>query len=272
MQNTISVIKIGGTEGINFDSLCSEIAERVQQGEKLVIVHGGSKDANQLGIDLNSPPRFLTSPDGYTSRYTNPKTLEIFCMAVKGKVNTQLVSQLQHKGVNAFGLSGLDGKLIQAQRKKAISSVENGKRKIIRDDYSGKIEKVNTGILFWLLDQGMTPVIAPIAVSEEGDALNVDADRAAAMVAAALSANTLFLFTAVKGLMKNFPDESTWIPKLTIIELDAALQFAEGRMKKKVLGAKEALAGGVKHVAICDGRVEKPITRALAGDATWIGI
>ncbi len=118
----------------------------------------------------------------------------------------------------------------------------------------------------------MTPVIAPIAVSEEGDALNVDADRAAAMVAAALSANTLFLFTAVKGLMKNFPDESTWIPKLTINELDAALQFAEGRMKKKVLGAKEALAGGVKHVAICDGRVEKPITRALAGDATWIGI
>lgn len=270
MQKSISVIKIGGTEGVNFESLCSEIAERIQLGEQLVIVHGGSKDANQLGTDLNYPPRFITSPDGFTSRYTDAKTLEIFCMAVKGKVNTYLVSQLQQKGVNAFGLSGLDGKLMAAQRKKAISSVENGKRKIIRDDFSGKIEQINSGILMWLLEQGMTPVISPIAVSEAGEALNVDADRAAAMVAGALKAEKLFLFTAVKGLMKNFPDETTLIPKLSVNDLDSAMHYAQGRMKKKVLGAKEALAAGVKTVAICDGRIEKPITGALAGEATWI--
>lgn len=272
MQQLISVIKIGGTEGVNFETLCSEIAERIQLGEQLVIVHGGSRDANQLGNDLNYPPRFITNPDGFTSRYTDARTLQIFCMAVKGKVNTQLVSQLQQYGVNAFGLSGLDGKLMVAQRKKAISSVENGKRKIIRDDFSGKIELINTGILIWLLEQGMTPVIAPIAVSEVGEALNVDADRVAAMVAGALKAERLFLFTAVKGLMKNFPDETSLIPNLSLNELDNAIQYAQGRMKKKILGAKEALTAGVKTVAICDGRVEKPITRALAGEATWISL
>lgn len=270
-MNELMVIKIGGTDGVNFDLLCNEVATLVKSGQPIVVVHGGSHDANLLGEALCYPPKFLTSPDGYTSRYTDTKTLEIFCMAVNGKVNTLLVSKLQQAGVNAFGLCGLDGRLMVAQRKKALQSVENGKRKIIRDDFSGKIEFVNTPILQWLLSQQMVPVIAPIAVSSEGEALNVDADRAAAMIAAALQADKLLLFTAVKGLYRNFPDEATWIPNLKISELDTALQFAQGRMKKKVLGAQEALAYGVKQVAIADGRVEHPIAHALSGQATWIG-
>ena len=270
-MNELMVIKIGGTEGVNFDLLCNEIAALVKSGQSIVVVHGGSNDATLLGEALNYPPKFLTSPDGYTSRYTDARTLEIFTMAVNGKVNTLLVSKLQQAGVNAFGLCGLDGKLMVAQRKKALQSVENGKRKIIRDDFSGKIEHVNVPILEWLLSQQMVPVIAPIAVSGEGEPLNVDADRASAMVAAALKADKLLLFTAVKGLYRNFPDENTWIPNIKLSELDAALQFAQGRMKKKVLGAQEALASGVKQVAIADGRVENPIENALSGQATWIG-
>jgi acetylglutamate/LysW-gamma-L-alpha-aminoadipate kinase len=270
-MNELMVIKIGGTEGVNFDLLCKEVADYVKSGQQIVVVHGGSNDANLLGEVLNYPPKFLTSPDGYTSRYTDGKTLEIFTMAVNGKVNTLLVSKLQQAGVNAFGLCGMDGQLMVAQRKKALQSVENGKRKIIRDDFSGKIEHVNAPILEWLLSHQMVPVIAPIAVSGEGEALNVDADRAAAMVAAALQADKLLLFTAVKGLYRNFPDEDTWIPSLKMSELDTALQYAQGRMKKKVLGAQEALAGGVKQVAIADGRVENPIAFALSGQATWIG-
>ena len=94
-------------------------------------------------------------------------------MAVNGKVNTQLVSRLQAKGVNAFGLSGLDGKLIRAVRKEAIQSVENGKRRMIRDDYSGKIESVDAVLIRLLLVAGTVPVIAPVAAGQTGEPLNV---------------------------------------------------------------------------------------------------
>jgi len=173
-------------------------------------------------------------------------------------------------GLNALGLSGMDGRLMLATRKGAIQSVENGKRKIIRDDYTGKIEQVNVSLLKTLLDGGYFPVIAPVAVSEKGEALNVDADRAAAMVASALKAETLILLTAVPGLMEKFPDESTLIKKLPQAKLPSALEVAQGRMKKKVLGAEEALKGGVGSVIIADGRIQNPISNALSGKGTVI--
>ena len=117
------------------------------------------------------PPKFITSPSGYTSRYTDRKTLEIFAMAVNGKINTLLVEQLQMLGINVLGLSGLDGKLMQATCKDSIKSIENGKRKIIRDDYTGKIECVNEKLLQTLLAGGYLPVIAPMAVSEKKGSL-----------------------------------------------------------------------------------------------------
>jgi acetylglutamate/LysW-gamma-L-alpha-aminoadipate kinase len=212
----------------------------------------------------------ITSPSGYTSRYTDRKTLEIFMMAVNGKVNSLLTEQLQMLGVNAFGLCGLDGKLIEAVRKESIQSIENGKRKIIRDDYTGKIEAVNSELLMLLLNAGYLPVIAPVAVGEKGEALNVDADRAAAMVASAIKAESLLLLTAVPGLMKKFPDESTLIRLLPQSQLAAASEAAQGRMKKKVLGAVEAVSGGVSRVIIADGRIQNPITNALAGNGTVI--
>lgn len=191
-------------------------------------------------------------------------------MAVNGKVNTLMVEQLQSLGVNALGLSGLDGRLMEATRKAAIRSVENGKQKIVRDDFTGKIDNVNASLLEALLEGGYTPVIAPLAVSLSGEALNVDADRAAAMVASALNAETLLLLTAAPGLLRDFPDESTLISKLRRKKLEEALGYAAGRMKKKVLGAGEALEGGVDQVIIADGRIANPITNALAGKGTLI--
>ena len=270
MSSSIIVVKLGGTEGVDFSAICNDAAELLKQGKQLVLVHGGSAEASFLGESLGAPPKMITSPSGYTSRYTDRKTLEIFLMAVNGKVNSLLTEQLQRLGINAFGLSGLDGKLIQATRKDAIQSVEHGKRKIIRDDYTGKIESVNSKLLTMLINAGYVPVIAPVAVSEKGEALNVDADRAAAMVASALQAETLILLTAVPGLMKNFPDESTLIRQLTQSQLAAAGEAAQGRMKKKVLGAEEALQGGVGCVIIADGRIQNPITYALAGNGTVI--
>ena len=272
MSDLITVVKLGGTEGVNFSAICQDAAQLIKQGLRFVFVHGGSAEANLLGESLGTPPKMITSPSGYTSRYTDRKTLEVFLMAVNGKVNTLLTEQLQVLGVNAFGLCGLDGRLIQAIRKDSIQSIDaaRGKRKIIRDDFTGKIEKINRELLLMLLNAGYFPVIAPVAVSEKGEALNVDADRAAAMVASALRAETLMLLTAVPGLMKNFPDEATLIRQLPRSQLAAAGEAAQGRMKKKVLGAQEALAGGVRRIIIADGRIQNPISNALSGNGTII--
>lgn len=264
------VVKLGGTEGVDFSGITQDVAQILRRGYAVILVHGGSAEANALGEGVGHPPRFVTSPSGYTSRYTDRKTLEIFCMAVNGKVNTLLVEQLQRLGLNAFGLSGLDGRVIQAQRKATIRIVENGKRKILRDDYTGKIEHINTDLLHILLSRNIVPVIAPIAASTDGEALNVDADRAAAMVAAALKADTLLFLTAVPGLMKKFPDESSLIKSLNQAQLDTAIEYAQGRMKKKILGSQEALQGGVGQVIIADGRVENPIFNAFSGNGTFI--
>jgi acetylglutamate/LysW-gamma-L-alpha-aminoadipate kinase len=269
-QASITVVKLGGTDGVDFSAICQDAAQLMKDGKQLVFVHGGSSEANSLGEALGTPPKMITSPSGYTSRYTDRRTLEIFLMAVNGKVNSLLTEQLQMLGINAFGLCGLDGKLLQATRKDAIQSIENGKRKMIRDDYTGKIETVNKELLLMLLNAGYLPVIAPVAVSEKGEALNVDADRAAAMVAAALKAETLLLLTAVPGLMKNFPDVSTLIRQLPQGQIEQASEAAQGRMKKKVLGAQEALKGGVSSVIIADGRIQNPISNALSGNGTVI--
>ncbi|WP_236690022.1 [LysW]-aminoadipate kinase [Thermanaerothrix daxensis] len=264
------VVKLGGTEGVDFAAICQDVLALQREGWQMVLVHGGSAEANALGEALGHPPRFVTSPSGFTSRYTDRKTLEIFAAAVNGRVNTLLVEQLQALGINALGLCGLDGRLMVARRKDAIRIIENGRQKILRDDYTGTIETVNVGLLRLLLKEGYVPVVAPLALSPQGEALNVDADRAAAMIAAALQAATLVLLTGVPGLLRAFPDESTLIPRLTLAEMERALGYAEGRMKKKILGAQEALRGGVGRVIIADGRVGQPLVRALQGAGTWI--
>jgi acetylglutamate/LysW-gamma-L-alpha-aminoadipate kinase len=269
-SQSITVIKLGGTQGVDFSAICKDAAELLKQGKSLVFVHGGSAEANTLGEALGLPPKMITSPSGFTSRYTDRQTLEVFLMAVNGKVNSLLTEQLQRLGVNAFGLCGMDGRLIQATRKETVQSVENGKRKIIRDDYTGKIDRINDKLLNMLINAGYLPVIAPVAIGNQGEALNVDADRAAAMVATALMADTLIFLTAVPGLMKYFPDEATLIHKLPRGQLAKTFDIAQGRMKKKMLGAEEALNGGVKRVVIGDGRIQNPISHSLAGNGTVI--
>jgi acetylglutamate/LysW-gamma-L-alpha-aminoadipate kinase len=264
------VVKIGGAQGVAMDNVCHDVAALVQQGQPVVVVHGGSAETNEISEKLGPPPRFVTNQSGFTSRYTDRTTLEIFAMVTNGRINTLVVERLQQAGVNAIGLSGLDGRLMLARRKDAIRIVENGRQRMLRDDYTGKIETVNGGLLHMLLDAGLTPVVSPLAMSPDGIALNVDADRAAAMLAGAVAAEQLVILTNVPGLMRSFPDESTLITHLPAAGLEQALSFAEGRMKKKVLGASEALGLGVSKVIFADGRVEHPLQDALAGKGTTI--
>lgn len=264
------VIKIGGSSGINLDYVCADIAALVHDGKPLVVMHGAGKEADALGERLGYPAKHVTSPQGFTSRYTDRTTLEIFAMAARGKINTFLVERLQKLGVNAIGLSGVDGRLLEGTRKDAIRIIENGRQRILRDDYTGRVEKVNADLLHALIERGYVPVIAPLAISYQGDAINIDGDRAAAMIAGALGATQLIILTNVPGLLRNFPDESSLIARLDKNRLEASLDFAEGRMKKKVLGASEALGLGVKQVIFADGRIEQPIQRALEGKGTVI--
>ena len=264
------VIKIGGSAGNDYDALCDDIAARRRAGEQIVLVHGGSDETNRLGTALGRPPRFVTSVSGFTSRYTDRPTLECFMMATAGLVNKRLVELLQRRGVPAVGLSGLDGRVLSGKRKSTIRVIENGKQLLLRDDWTGSIDRVNDRLLQLLLDEGYLPVIAPLAASTDGEALNVDGDRAAAAVAAALHADTLLLLTNIAGLLRAFPDETSLIRRLSAAELSEAMPLAEGRMKKKLLGAEEALRDGVRRVIIGDGRAAEPISRAVDGGGTHI--
>ena len=178
-----------------YQQICEDIATQIKAGQQIIVVHGASHETNQLSIALNQPPQFLTSVSGHESRRTDRKTLEIFIMAVAGKINTRIVETLQQQGINALGLTGCDGQLLMGERKKAIKAMIDGKRRMIRDDYTGKVDTVNTSLLTMLLEAGYTPVIAPIALSTECEAINVDGDRAAAKVAGALQAQELIIFT-----------------------------------------------------------------------------
>lgn len=262
-------IKIGGAAGVDYGALCDDLAQLWQRGERVILVHGGSHGANTLAEQLGHPAKFITSPSGHTSRYTDRRTLEIFMQAT-ALLNRQLVEQLRARGVNALGLSGMDGGILHGTRKANIRSVENGKIRMIRDDWTGSIEHVNSSLLTMLLETGYLPVIAPLAVSDKGEPLNIDGDRGAAMIAAALHAETLLLLTNVAGILREFPDESTLISHIPASELDDVMNLVQGRMKKKILGAQTALAGDVQRVIIADGRRATPISDALTGIGTSI--
>lgn len=245
------VVKIGGGAGVATTEIIAEIAQYVATGKRVVLVHGGSDLTNTLAQQLGHPPRMITSPSGMVSRYTDSETLRIYAMAVAGEINTNLVAQLQQRGVNALGLAGVDGRVLQARRKAVVRSVTpEGRTQILRDDHTGQIEQVNSFLLHLLLDAGYTPVLAPLALSSEGERLNVDGDRAAAAIAAALHVNTLAIMTNVRGLLSDPTEPNSLISAIPAERLEDYMHYAHGRMRKKLLGAQEAIHGGVRRVCI----------------------
>ncbi len=271
MDRGLWVIKVGGAEGLNREGLADELAELYRRGQPWILVHGGSKQLDRVATALGHPPRFLTSPSGYVSRRTDRRTLEIFEMVYCGAANKGWVERLQARGVPAVGLSGLDGGLWRGPRKRAIRAVVDGRTVVVRDDYTGKVTEVNGALLRLLLEAGYVPVLTPPALSTEGEAINVDGDRAAAATAAALGAPLLILLSDVPGLLRDLKDPASRIPRLAADELEAARRrWARGRMGIKLLAAREALEGGVGRVILADGRLDRPIARALAGEGTEI--
>ncbi|MCX7853082.1 MAG: [LysW]-aminoadipate kinase [Caldilineales bacterium] len=265
------VIKIGGSHGVDMAAVTADVATLAAQGRPVVLVHGTSAAADDLARRVGLPVRQLVSPTGHVSRYTDPETLEIYVAAAAGQVNKRLVAALQGLGCQAVGLSGVDGRLLLAERKTAVRTVENGRQRIVRDDYTGRLVAANADLLRLLLAHGYTPVIAPLALGQEAERLNVDGDRAAALLAAALGAETLVILSNVPGLLAAFPDERSLVRHVPVERLDWAEELAAGRMKRKILAAREALAGGVSSVIIADARAPNPVQHALAGAGTWLG-
>ena len=259
------VVKLGGsilTEGTSSE-LIADIKELLRE-HKIIFIHGGGSEVTEIASKLGKEQDFVVSPQGFRSRYTDKETIEIFTMVMAGKINKQIVLALQNQGIPAVGLSGLDGLLLKAERKKRLIAVdERGRKKVVDGGYTGKINEVNVDLLGFLLEKGYVPVVTPIAMSEEFEPLNVDGDRTAAVVAGALKADRLILLTDVQGLVL----KGKTVPKITAAEAEGALSSIGKGMSTKVHAALEALNKGVKEVLVTSGVGKQSISSALKHEA-----
>jgi [amino group carrier protein]-L-2-aminoadipate 6-kinase len=264
------VIKVGGALGDELVNVCHNIHTLVSQRQQVVVVHGGSADANQLGTQLGQPPRYLTASNGMRSRYTDPATLDVLTMAMAGRVKPRLIEHLARLGVRAVGLTGLDGALVTAEKTPPAKLLVDDRLRVVRDDMTGRVTAVNTDLLRLLLDAGYVPVVSPPVLDPKLGSLNTDADRLAALLASALGAEYLILLSNVPGLLRDPSDPGSLVRTIPQHDLEAYVGLAQGRMRVKLLAAFEALKGGVAHVILGDGRRESPIDAALAGHGTTL--
>lgn len=266
MVSNLLVLKLGGAAGVDLASGCDDLVACLRRVKRpVILVHGVSAAADRLCAEAGIPARTLTSPSGHSSRYTDPQTRDLFVRAAEA-VNLEILDHLRSAGIEAVGLTG-SNTVIQARRKQALRALVNGRVRIVRDDYSGAITGVDSARLRAHLEDGRLPVLPPMAASADG-LLNIDGDRAAAAVAATLGAAELVILSNVRGLYRDFPREDSFVPLVTAAERELALEWARGRMKRKVLAVAEALDGGVARVTISDGRAAGPVQRALAGAGT----
>jgi acetylglutamate/LysW-gamma-L-alpha-aminoadipate kinase len=255
------VVKMGGSilkEGAS-SALVTDLAT-LRAEHKLVLVHGGGAEVTETAAKLGKQQQFIVSPEGFRSRYTDKETIEIYTMVMAGKINKQIVLALESQGIAAVGLSGLDGLLLKAERKKRLIAVdERGRKRVIDGGYTGKLSEANASLLKLLLEQGYVPVVTPIAMSEEFEPLNVDGDRTAAFVAGALKADRLVLLTDVQGLVLKGKE----VPKISAAEISEVLPSIGHGMSTKVHAALDALNQGVSEVLITSGLEKAPISSAL---------
>lgn len=253
-NSKIVVVKYGGNAMIN-EQLKMQVMEDIVLlsliGVKIVLVHGGGPEINDLMEKLGKKPKFV---DGL--RVTDKETVDIVQMVLAGKVNKTLVSLLETKGGTAMGISGMDGHLIEAVMKDE------------RLGYVGKITNINAAPITDLLEKGYIPVVSTVGCDKNGNAYNINGDTAAAHIAGALGAERLIMMTDIAGILKDKDDPSTLIPEMTVSEA-AKLQkdgVISGGMIPKVECCVEAIQKGVNKVIIMDGRVPHSILMEILTD------
>jgi acetylglutamate/LysW-gamma-L-alpha-aminoadipate kinase len=265
------VIKIGGGAAIGTDAFARFAADLATITEPVVVVHGGNAEFSRLCDALGMPPVMVTSSTGRVSRYTDAETMDAMLMAYAGKVNKRLVAAFRHAGVNAVGLTAMDGGVATGHRKPVLRGEVDGRKKVLRDDHAGTIDTIDPTLIRTLMDAGFVVLVTPPALDvDEGVPINVDGDKLAQTLAETLGADGLLFFSDTPGLLADRHDESTLIPEIDAGDPAAALAAAEGRMVVKVEQAVKAVERGVGQVVFSDARAERPVTRALAGEGTVI--
>ena len=248
------VVKYGGNAMVN-EAIKQQVMEDIVLlwliGVKIVLVHGGGPEISEIMQKLGKEPKFV---DGL--RVTDKETVDIVQMVLAGKVNKTLVNLLESKGGKAMGISGMDGRLIEAKMKDE------------RLGYVGKITKIHIAPVTDLLEKGYIPVISTVGCDKEGNTYNINGDTAAAFIAGALKAERLIMMTDIAGLLRDKDDPSTLIPNLTISEARELQEngVISGGMIPKIDCCIEAINEGVENVVIMDGRVPHSILMELLTD------
>lgn len=263
------IVKVGGGQNLNWDYIAKDIAILIKK-EEIVLTHGASYKRDEIAKKLGYPTKYLTAPSGNQGVYTDKNALDILTMVYAGLVNKQIVAKLQTIGVNAIGLSGADGRIWQGKWKQNLLAIEKGKTKLITNTFTGKVEKVNVKLINLLLKAKYLPVITQPAISYEGQLINTDNDRNISVMAKALKAKKIINLFEAPGLLKDYKKESTLINQINKNQLDGYQKYCQGRMKKKLMGAKEAIEQGVKEIYLGDGRIKNPIISVLSGKGTVI--
>lgn len=259
------VIKVGGrTAQKGFDYIIEDLTKI---NEKVILVHGGGDQVTSLSQKLGVTPQFVQSPQGIKSRYTSREELEIFIMAMS-LINKNFVTALNYKGRKTVGLTGVDGGILKAERKKKIVILdERGKKRIIEGGYTGKVKAVDVDMMKKIMEIYDIAVFAPIAFDDEGGVpLNIDGDQAAFSISSFMKADALILLTDVDGVIL----EGKVVDKIPSNEAKAYAEKIGPGMNRKVLMASEAILSGVKRVIISSGIRERPIARAISGEGTVI--
>lgn len=262
------VCKIGGSviDGVD-TSIVDDIRKLRNNGTRIILVHGGGDQVTEVAEKLGKKQRFITSPEGIKSRYTDKKTAEIFTMVMSGLLSKQIAQTLQRNGINAVTLSGIDGGLLRANRKKRLLILdERGRKVAIEGGYTGKIKEVNTQLLDLLLGSSIVPVVSPVAAGEEWELLNVDGDRACSHIAGATKAECAVFLTDAKGLILN----GSVVKSLKAGEARDALPKIGPGMDKKIIAAIEAVEMGAERSIIATGLKKNPLENAIAGNGTVI--
>lgn len=260
------IIKVGGGALIDKTAIVKDIKAL---NEKIVFVHGANKVRDELAIRLGVPTKKITSPSGQVSVLTDENALEILVMGYSLE-NKKWVSAFQKEGINAVGLSGADGRIWEGFRKKHLFAKEGRKEKLIKDTWTGRVNKVNTSLVKLLVKNDYTPVITQPAISSESDLINTDNDLNVSTMAGAMGVTKLVVLFEAPGMLKNPNDETSLIKEIKKKELPKMLQFGQGTMKKKILAASEALKNGVKEIYWGDARIKNPVRSVLNGKGTLI--
>jgi acetylglutamate/LysW-gamma-L-alpha-aminoadipate kinase len=260
------ILKSGGGAAINLEGVAADIGELK---EPVIIVHGANALRDDLAKRLGLEKRVLTSVSGYSSVYSDEDAIDVLMMAYAGVRNKRLVELLQRQNVNAIGLSGIDGRLIQGARNKGIRTRQGEKTMLVRD-FSGKPKSINTPLLKLLLENGYLPVLCVPIVDEEGFAINSENDDIVTLLQRELKAEAVIHLIEAPGFLNDSKDESSVISRLTKDELSLRESQAEGRIKRKLLALKNLLDAGAPRVILSDGRIANPVRDALAGKGTVI--